>query len=99
MGASGWARADCPCHGHPRPAKLSPADSPTLEARPMNEQDRRMVLKSAGLGIGAGLLSGIAAPAHAEPAAAIWSAEYWANKGSVKLNLWRKRLGAPAAGE
>jgi alpha-beta hydrolase superfamily lysophospholipase len=65
----------------------------------MNEQDRRMVLKSAGLGIGAGLLSGIAAPAHAEPAAAIWSAEYWANKGGVKLNLWRKRLGAPAAGE
>ncbi len=29
----------------------------------------------------------------------IWSCEYWANKGSVKLNLWRKRVGAPKAGE
>jgi alpha-beta hydrolase superfamily lysophospholipase len=72
----------------------------------MNEQDRRMVLKSAGLGVSlgatvgvsTGLLSGIATPAHAEPAA-IWSAEYWADKGGVKLNLWRKRLSAPAAGE
>ncbi len=30
---------------------------------------------------------------------AVWSAEYWANKGNVKLNLWRKRVGAPRAGE
>jgi pimeloyl-ACP methyl ester carboxylesterase len=29
----------------------------------------------------------------------IWSCEYWANKGSVKLNLWRKRVGAPKPGE
>ncbi len=29
----------------------------------------------------------------------IWSCEYWANKGSVKLNLWRKRVGAPQPGE
>ena len=29
----------------------------------------------------------------------IWSQEYWANKGGVKLNLWRKRVGAPKAGE
>ena len=65
----------------------------------MNKQDRRMVLKSAGLGVGAGLLSGIATPAHAEPAAKIWSAEYWAKKSGVKLSLWRKRVGAPAAGE
>ncbi len=29
----------------------------------------------------------------------IWSAEYWANKGNVTLNLWRKRVGAPKPGE
>ncbi|MGH9594173.1 MAG: alpha/beta hydrolase, partial [Bryobacteraceae bacterium] len=29
----------------------------------------------------------------------IWSGEYWAHKGDVKLNLWRKRLGAPKSGE
>ena len=31
--------------------------------------------------------------------AEIWSSEYWANKGGVKLNLWRKRVGAPKPGE
>ena len=30
---------------------------------------------------------------------AIWSAEYWAKKGDVALNLWRKRVGAPKPGE
>ncbi len=29
----------------------------------------------------------------------IWSSEYWANKGSTRLNLWRKRVGTPKAGE
>jgi pimeloyl-ACP methyl ester carboxylesterase len=60
---------------------------------------------SAGIGIGAGLVSGLS-PAHAQgatPADAaggeIWSSEYWAQKGNVKLNLWRKRAGAPKAGE
>jgi pimeloyl-ACP methyl ester carboxylesterase len=65
----------------------------------MNEQDRRTVLKSAGLGVGAGLLSGIVPSAHAETEGDIWSAEYWAKKGDVKLNLWRKRVGAPKAGD
>jgi alpha-beta hydrolase superfamily lysophospholipase len=69
---------------------------------------RRAVIKSAGLGIGglgigAGLASGIAAAnaqaaAQAAPAE-IWSGEYWAHKGDVKLYLFRKRVGAPAAGE
>jgi alpha-beta hydrolase superfamily lysophospholipase len=61
---------------------------------------RRTVLVSAGLGMSAGLLSG-GLPARAEnaPAGEIWSAEYWANKGGVKLNLWRKRVGAPRPGE
>ena len=64
----------------------------------MNEQDRRTVLKSAGVTVGAGLLSGIA-PANAAAEGEIWSAEYWAQKGDVRLNLWRKRVGAPAPGE
>jgi alpha-beta hydrolase superfamily lysophospholipase len=63
---------------------------------------RRTVLMSAGFGIGAGLVSGL--PAQAEGAAGagqaeIWSSDYWANKGGVKLNLWRKRVGAPKPGE
>ncbi len=29
----------------------------------------------------------------------IWSAEYWTQKGSTKLNLWRKRVGPPKPGE
>jgi len=69
---------------------------------------RRTVIKSAGLGIGAGLASGIGS-AHAQVAAAaaaalaaaadIWSGEYWAHKGDVKVAMYRKRIGAPAAGE
>lgn len=64
---------------------------------------RRTILKTAGIGIGAGLLSGMS-PARAQDAAAaasgdIWSSEYWATKGNVRLNLWRKRIGAPKAGE
>jgi alpha-beta hydrolase superfamily lysophospholipase len=64
---------------------------------------RRTVLETTGLGIGAGMVSGLAARAQTAPAAAapgeIWSQEYWAHKGSVRLNLWRKRVGAPKAGE
>jgi len=29
----------------------------------------------------------------------MWSQEYWAHKGDVKLYMFRKRLGAPSAGE
>ena len=68
---------------------------------------RRTVLKGAGLGVGAGMVSGLTsaqaqttgagvAPAEDGP---IWSAEYWAKKGDVSLNLWRKRVGAPTQGE
>src|SRR5580704_4840888 len=61
---------------------------------------RRTVIRSAGLSIGAGLASGITS-AHAQTAAAatqeIWSGEYWAHKGNVKLAMYRKRLTAPAA--
>ena len=60
---------------------------------------RRTVLTRAGAGIGAGLLAGVATPAPAKPTSGIWIAEYWtkksSKKGEVKLNLWRKRFGAP----
>ena len=65
---------------------------------------RRDLLAAGGLGIGIGLAARIS-PANAQggtPAqgaqGAIWSQEYWAQKGGVKLNLFRKRMGAPAAG-
>jgi alpha-beta hydrolase superfamily lysophospholipase len=64
---------------------------------------RRTVLMTAGAGIGASLVTNLAQAQGATPAAAagaeIWSHEYWADKGGVKLNLWRKRAGAPKAGE
>lgn len=71
-----------------------------------NTLPRRALLKGAGLALGAGWAA--ATPALAQPAAAaaatpsdapVWSAEYWARKGDIKLNLWRKRIGAPRAGE
>jgi len=76
---------------------ISPADYPL---------PRRTVLLGAGLGVGAGLVPGLAPSAQAQTASAapgndtpVWSAEYWANKGNVRLNLWRKRVGAPKPGE
>ena len=64
---------------------------------------RRTVLMTAGAGLGASLVSNLAqaegATAAAAGEAAIWSQEYWANKNGVKLNLWRKRVGAPKPGE
>jgi pimeloyl-ACP methyl ester carboxylesterase len=66
---------------------------------------RRTIIRCAGLGIGAGIASGAAAAraqsvavAQAEPAN-LWSGEYWAHKGDVKLYMFRKRIGAPAVGE
>ena len=66
--------------------------------------DRRTVLTSS-LGLGAaGLVSSIASAqgqsmTTASASGDIWSQEYWAQKGNIKLNLWRKRVGAPRAGE
>src|SRR5438477_8958901 len=64
---------------------------------------RRAVLR--GLGVG-GLGLGVAAATPAQAATAvtseggeIWSGEYWAKKGDVPLWMFRKRLGAPKAGE
>ncbi|MBK1657167.1 alpha/beta fold hydrolase [Paracraurococcus ruber] len=53
---------------------------------------RRRVLAGAAAG---GTLAATGAAAE-DP---VWSAEYWAEKGPVRLSLYRKRLGAPRAGE
>ena len=65
---------------------------------------RRTLITTASLGVGVGLASAIAPlrpqVAAAEPAPVdFWSNEYWAHKGEVKLNLWRKRLTAPRPSE
>ena len=60
--------------------------------------------------LGAGSLAASVAPAALAPAFAqsatagkqprsAWSAEYWAQKGDVKLYMFRKRKSAPKAGE
>ena len=63
---------------------------------------RRTVLKGAGLGLVAGGISA-ALPVQNAGAATesdeIWSGEYWTKKGEVNLNIYRKRVGAPVAGE
>jgi alpha-beta hydrolase superfamily lysophospholipase len=59
---------------------------------------RAMVAGTALAGFGSRL---IGAPNSIGPTAGkrIWSNEYWAQKGPVKLNLFRKRAGAPKSGE
>ena len=61
---------------------------------------RRTVIKGAGLGLIAGAVAP-ALPAKADDAdgSEIWHGEYWARKGDVPLWMFRKRLGAPQAGE
>jgi pimeloyl-ACP methyl ester carboxylesterase len=78
----------------------------------MTDEDRTMarrtIVKTAGLALGAGLVSELipagagsqittAQPALPDPV--IWSGEYWAKKGDVSLYLYRKRLGQPIQGE
>ena len=76
----------------------------------MNDRQiaRRTLLTQAGLGLGAGVGAGFGAGlaptsarmAAAQPAAApadIWSHEYSAHKGAVKLAMYRKRVGKPGA--
>jgi pimeloyl-ACP methyl ester carboxylesterase len=67
---------------------------------------RRTVIKGAGLGLGVGVVAGLAGSASAQnpgvappEAGEIWSSEYWAKKGDVPLWMFRKRLGAPKPGE
>jgi pimeloyl-ACP methyl ester carboxylesterase len=63
---------------------------------------RRDVIKGAGLGLVAGGMAGTLPAQNAAAATAeeeIWSGEYWAKKGDVPLWMYRKRVGAPKAGE
>jgi pimeloyl-ACP methyl ester carboxylesterase len=48
------------------------------------------------------MMSSVAVQARRAPqqtTSEIWSAEYWAYKGGTRLNLWRKRVGAPKPGD
>jgi pimeloyl-ACP methyl ester carboxylesterase len=66
---------------------------------------RRSLIKGAGLGLGAGVVGALAAATAPGAVAAtaeggeIWSSEYWAKKGDIPLWMYRKRVGAPKAGE
>jgi pimeloyl-ACP methyl ester carboxylesterase len=64
---------------------------------------RRTVIKGAGLGLVAGgLASALPTPgasAADSEGGEIWSSEYWAKKGDIPLWMYRKRVGAPKAGE
>jgi pimeloyl-ACP methyl ester carboxylesterase len=64
---------------------------------------RRAVIKGAGAGLVAGALADTLPAQGAEAPAAetdkIWSSEYWAKKGDIPLWMYRKRVGAPKAGE
>jgi pimeloyl-ACP methyl ester carboxylesterase len=61
--------------------------------RQSSHPSRRALIQTAGLALGAGALAQ-ASPAAAQGASdPIWSAEYWARKGEVRLFIYRKRIG------
>jgi alpha-beta hydrolase superfamily lysophospholipase len=64
---------------------------------------RRGFLQGSGLVLGgwsaAPAIAQTASPEARPAGALVWSAEYWAQKGDVKLAMFRKRLGAPQSGE
>ena len=63
---------------------------------------RRRMLVAAGVGLGAladGARSPLLAQGNVAAPGQLWSAEYAARKGDVSLALYRKRIGAPKAGE
>ena len=64
-----------------------------------NPLARRAVIKGAGLGLVAGTLGDMLPAQAAAEDGEIWSSEYWAKKGDVPLWMYRKRVGAPKAGE
>jgi alpha-beta hydrolase superfamily lysophospholipase len=70
-----------------------------------NSPSRRKIVAGAGIGLGSGLLAGFTRaqaatpPASADPSSKIWSGEYSAKKGDVSLYMFRKRIGAPKAGQ
>src|ERR1700749_677533 len=71
----------------------------TLVNQPLG---RRTLMKGAGLGLVAGGLSAtlpVKAGSADTEGGEIWSSEYWTKKGDVPLWMFRKRVGAPKAGE
>ena len=61
---------------------------------------RRTVLKGLGLGVAAtAAMPAQAATAVPSEGGEIWSNEYWTKKGDIPLWMFRKRIGAPKAGE
>jgi alpha-beta hydrolase superfamily lysophospholipase len=59
--------------------------------------DHPVARRSIIAGAGAGLVSSLVTDASAQQKPEIQASEHWAQKGDVKLNLWRKRI-APQAG-
>jgi alpha-beta hydrolase superfamily lysophospholipase len=71
-------------------------------AKPKYPLARRTVIKGFGIGMAAGMTGAIpaqSATAVPEEGGEIWSNEYWTKKGDVPLWMYRKRIGAPKAGE
>jgi alpha-beta hydrolase superfamily lysophospholipase len=64
----------------------------------MSDNAQHVARRTVIAGAGAGLISGLVSEANAQTNSEIQASEYWANKGSVKLYLYRKRT-APKAGE
>jgi pimeloyl-ACP methyl ester carboxylesterase len=64
----------------------------------MTNHSRRSFVAASASGLAAKLATAAPKETSAAPKG-IWSSEYWAQKGNVKLYLFRKRLGAPKAGE
>jgi pimeloyl-ACP methyl ester carboxylesterase len=62
------------------------------------QPSRRALIQAAGIGLGAAALPGASGAAEA-PTLAMWTAEYWAQKGNVQLYMYRKRQGPPLPGE
>ena len=65
---------------------------------------RRAVIKGTALGLSASVVAGLKgalaqSAAQSSESGEISSSEYWAKKGDVPLWMYRKRLGAPQAGE
>jgi len=69
----------------------------------INPIARRDIILAAGASLASGLLASAAAEAQAPGVTGaggeFWTAEYTAKKGEVSLQIYRKRLTAPAAGE
>jgi len=67
----------------------------------MTQDHRSPSRRSVIAGAGAGLLTSLAqgATTKSGTSSKIWSNEYWAKKGNVSLNMFRKRAGAPKAGD